>query len=1539
MSSRRAGIAILTIFTTVSSLLAATIKDSQATVTPGKAKSSSQAESAQRPVEKQSPTEALGGTSRYITSISCDKPIYKAGETLYIRGVLLDGAEHKPMAEDKSTDVTVQIRGPKGEIVSSGHTYVTDSVWTHSWAVPPGQAGGEYSILATYPNEGYTPAKRKFDVRAYRAPRLNSQIQFQRDGYGPGEKVTATLEVKRAEGDIPAGAKVTVNARVDGVEIKADDGTVDATGHCTVNFELPQDIARGEGTLALIVQDGGVIETASKTIPILLQTVDLQMYPEGGDLVAGCKNRVYVQAFQPNGQPADLVAHITTKNTDADGETIIAQFRTEHEGRGRFEFTPEAKKQYFLHIVKPEKIKTVYTLPEVKADGAVIRANQNIYKKGAPISVEVASTKTKYTVTVSKREKELFSRNVLVSNKDSKNGSFTEVTMPINADVDGVLTVTVWDSHGKPLAERLIFREQAKPLHISIKADKQSYAPGENAKVTVKATDEKGNPVSAVVGVTVTDESVLQMVEKREQAPQLPVMVFLEPEVKDLADAHVYLDAADPSKAALATDLLLGTQGWRRFAFVDAGKFMLANGDDAKRVLAYRSPPSYYHRGLPVTRLDEFILNAQNERVRGGLNVGAELPKVAWAKNRNQIRLNNVVAKMEREKGMIFGDEGVADMPAFFDFDGRAAVQREIAPVALGKAAQERMAVAHFKQAGMLDKRKVPADKFAADLASLPPASALPPPPLPPAVWQMKAGKSAAGGPGRAEKKKNAFFNAEPQAWGGDEFAQFGDEGIAMDFKAPARQSQGFHLMPNSNVNGRLIQRRAVARGQRGWGRGLVPPPPPMVIREYAHKVRANRQPHDREDFAETLYWKADIKTDAKTGEGKIEFGLNDSVTTFKVFADGFTTSGALGGAKSDLKSIIPFYAEAKLPLEVTAGDKILLPISLINGTEAVLAAGSLAIDLPAPFKLGPLTKSIQQLIAGQRARVIQPINVGFGNGAKNFVLKTKAGQYSDKVTRELMIKPKGFPVEKTFGGILEPNKSVKFKITVEKNVVPESMTSAAAIYPSPLANLSGALERLIQDPYGCFEQTSSTSYPLTMAQQYFQTHQGVDPKLITRSNEKLENGYKKLVSFWCPDRGYEWFGADPGHEALTAFGLLHFTDMSKVRQVDQAMIATTRSWLMKQKDGHGGFNRKRRGLHTWIEDKDCSNAYITWALLESGQSAADLKQELDSLKTVSNASTDGYVIALAANSFEMAGDKAQAKKLMQRLASLQKSDGGINGTMHSIVGSGGEALQIEGASLATLAWLREPEFAGNVEKSIKFLADSCEGGRYGSTQSTVLALRAITTYDKQRAVPKAPGRVRLYADGQGIGDWIAFDKKSQESIKLPDPSELLTPGEHEIEIRMEGGSAMPYALAVKYNRDTPDSSKDCKLNLGVKLAQDKVAEGATTEANVTVTNTSAEAIPTPVAIVGIPGGLEPRHNQLKELVKKSTIDSYEVIGRDVVLYWRSMPSNAKVQIPLSLVAAVPGTYTGPASRAYLYYTDEHKKWVDGLRVEIAAKN
>src|SRR3990172_5493471 len=149
------------------------------------------------------------------------------------------------------------------------------------------------------------------------------------------------------------------------------------------------------------------------------------------------------------------------------------------------------------------------------------------------------------------------------------------------------------------------------------------------------------------------------------------------------------------------------------------------------------------------------------------------------------------------------------------------------------------------------------------------------------------------------------------------------------------------------------------------------------------------------------------------------------------------------------------------------------------------------------------------------------------------------------------------------------------------------------------------------------------------MAQKYFTSHQGVDPKLIEAAKEKLEKGYQRLKGFECSEKGYEWFGENPGHEALTAYGVLHFNDMAKVRPVDRAMRERSRAWLMKQRDGKGGFERKRRALHTWIEDKDCSDGYITWALLEAGESPAGLSKEVGSFKAAAQKSPNSYVAAL----------------------------------------------------------------------------------------------------------------------------------------------------------------------------------------------------------------------------------------------------------------------------------------------------------------------
>jgi alpha-2-macroglobulin-like protein len=1359
-------------------------------------------------------TETLGGSDRYLTYLSTDKPLYRPGETLLVRGVILHHATRKPLDQEGQQSAVIEIKGPKGDTVASGRSTSEESVLGFSWPIPATQAGGEYTVHVSYPFSGQPPSERKFDVRAYRAPRLKSQIKFLRDGYGPEDEVVATLYTERAEGGIPAGSEVTITARVDGEEVFRGSAKVDDAGNCQARFRLPAEMKRGEGTLVMGIEDGGVLETASKTIPILLQTVDLTLYPEGGDLIAGLANRVYFEAFTPAKKPADLAGIVVDG-----GGNQVAEFRSEHEGRGRFNFTPEKGGKYTLKITEPAGIRSEYPLPEVKPSGVVISSVDEAVAKGGKAKFTLAATSGgKYRVTLRIRDEEMASQTVTLAAHEPK-----EIALAPKLGA-GVLVATVWDEQERPLAERLVFRHPEKSVQVKLTADSPQYVPGGNVKIKVQTLDDAGKPASAVVGLSATDDSVLEMIDKREQAPRLPVMVLLEGDVQELADAHVYLDPEN-EKAPLAVDLLLGTQGWRRFAMVDITKFTAEHGDLARRMLALRI----------VTRRE-----------------GDKLEKLA-----------------------------AVDLFRF------AAPRAAVPPPA-----------------------PVQAEAFDNFAEAAPEPQAEPEPPQDRPVQGEKVAERPAGGERQAAGPPGLIADREPRSL------------------PPLEQKQERADLEEA-LEQNAARRKRIAKDEAPHIGNDLP-----TVRVYAHQVRPDHTPGDRRDFTETIYWHAGLRTNEK-GEATIEFGLNDSVTSFRVFADAFSDGGGLGNSSLQIDSVEPFYLEPKLPLEVTMGDVIRAPIGIVNATNASLN-GQFAVKGPEGL---PITIADDKfaLGAGDRIRRMMNLNVGKQLGEMEFTLSAEAGPYADQVTRKLLVRPLGFPTQSAFGGLISPDGMAIHEVSIPDTLIPGSLESRIVVHPTPLASLSESLEGLIREPYGCFEQTSSTIYPLVMAQQYFMSHQGVDPALVEKSGQILTTGYERLLGFESKSGGFEWFGGDPGHDALTAYGLLEFTDMSQVRHVDPAMLDRTRTWLLAQRDGKGGYVRKRPTLHTWIEDPECANAYNTWALLEAGVKD-DLSTEVKWVRSAAETTQNTYAIALGANVLALAGDKEGENHLLDKLAGLQQDDGSLRGATTSVVGSGGEALTIETTALAVLAWLKNPSYTSNVEKSIKYLAEACKGGRYGSTQSTVLALRAIVAYDKSRAKPTTPGSLQLVVDGREIGEAVAFDQDTTGAIELPVIAEMLTPGKHRVEVRMNKGSRMPYSIAVNYHSLKPTSSEDCKLHLQVKLRDGRVEEGNVTEADVVVVNRTNEAIPTPMAIVGIPGGLEVRHDQLKELVKQGKIDAYEVLGREVVLYWRSLDKEARVELPLSLLAAVPGRYTGPASRAYLYYTDEHKQWVDGLAVEIAPK-
>src|SRR6185312_11327041 len=144
-------------------------------------------------------------------------------------------------------------------------------------------------------------------------------------------------------------------------------------------------------------------------------------------------------------------------------------------------------------------------------------------------------------------------------------------------------------------------------------------------------------------------------------------------------------------------------------------------------------------------------------------------------------------------------------------------------------------------------------------------------------------------------------------------------------------------------------------------------------------------------------------------GHATTSFALSDSVTTFRAFADAFNKNGAMGSSAGTVQSIQPFFIEPKLPLEVTAGDVIELPISAVNNTQNALKDFTLTLSAPESLKITPPAPA-GTLAASGRVRQLYKITVGDVTGDMDLTISATAGQFVDRVTRKLRVKPKGFP-------------------------------------------------------------------------------------------------------------------------------------------------------------------------------------------------------------------------------------------------------------------------------------------------------------------------------------------------------------------------------------------------------------------------------------------------------------------------------------------------------------------------------------------------
>src|SRR5260370_30679482 len=81
-----------------------------------------------------------------------------------------------------------------------------------------------------------------------------------------------------------------------------------------------------------------------------------------------------------------------------------------------------------------------------------------------------------------------------------------------------------------------------------------------------------------------------------------------------------------------------------------------------------------------------------------------------------------------------------------------------------------------------------------------------------------------------------------------------------------------------------------------------------------------------------------------------------------------------------------------------------------------------------------------------------------------------------------------------------------------------------------------------------------------------------VTPEVHAKAEGFIANGYQRLLTFEVSSGGFSWFGNAPANKILTAYGLMEFSDMSKVHDVDPKLIARTQQWLAGQPQADGSW-------------------------------------------------------------------------------------------------------------------------------------------------------------------------------------------------------------------------------------------------------------------------------------------------------------------------------------------------------------------------------
>jgi uncharacterized protein YfaS (alpha-2-macroglobulin family) len=677
------------------------------------------------------------------------------------------------------------------------------------------------------------------------------------------------------------------------------------------------------------------------------------------------------------------------------------------------------------------------------------------------------------------------------------------------------------------------------------------------------------------------------------------------------------------------------------------------------------------------------------------------------------------------------------------------------------------------------------------------------------------------------------------------------------------------------------------------------------------------------------MYWQPQLITD-DDGHASIELDLADSITTWRLSGSAVTADGRLGSVQTGIRVFQPFFVDLNLPVALTRNDEIDVPAVVSNflpvpqTVELVLSRGDW-FDLSGAdvqtLNLKPKdVRSVSFRIKAKKA------------GRFELLLTAKGASLTDAVKRPVEVLPDGRRVESVTNGSL--TRPVTLPFFAPADAIDGSAHAVVHIYPSAFSQLVEGLDAIFRLPTGCFEQTSSSLYPNVMALSYLrQTGKSV-PEVEAKARQYIEVGAQRLVRFEVPGGGFDWYGQAPANILLTAYGLMEFRDMAAVHDVDPNLIDRTRRWLLSRRDRDGSWPAERR----WGQSDDTeldrlrTTAYVAAAVFDGSPTEAGPTRRF-LLSRPAPSLDDPYVIALVCHALLAIDPKDDAVNwYLDRLEALKFLSAMERSPRWKLTGPAtvfhgtGHTGDIETTALAILAFHKAGRPSWTAPLASKWLLEQrTADGHWGSTQATVLALKALLAGSK----PAGGGRriVEIMLDRQMVQKLdIAADEA--EVVKTVDLSPMLKPGPHSLTLRDPNASGIGFQAAFRYYVSSePPPPRTEPFTFDLKLDRQSLTVNQTLTVTANITNRTGRVapmvmadlpMPTGFALEGAPQVVAPTGPNGAQA--NSAMGRYELTGRQIIVYLRELVPNQPLVITYRLKPTVPATVAVPPGRVYEYY-------------------